>query len=449
MSFLKNVFNILTDKREIKEPIIYKESNENSNLINNLTSLAESKDPSIDIKKVENHLKLFSIGITGEKNVLFELQNSMLPFLVLHNINIEFEDYKAQLDFVIITHKFILVMEVKKLFGNIHITENGDFQRVITKNNKVVNKEGMYSPINQVERHVAILDRLLKSNGSINKCPIKYAVTFANQKTIIDIDKNAPSNIKSNVIRHDQIKTFLKNELEKKSPVFMLDQHLYGIADAILLNCKEKSFNFEDYTLDKPKEIKKESIYDAILLENPLVTSHTLRELLADFRLRLSRELNVKPYYIFTNRILENLVEKKPVTIQQLIEIEGFGHKKTQEFGKEIISIIQRNIAVENKSENSYTVEPLKNSIKSNSNIISSYNTTKTSTDFRLLLTEFRTKRSRELNVKPFYIFTNKTLEAILEKRPRNIDELLKIEGIGPKKAEEFGKEILEILHNN
>ena len=189
MSILKNVFNILTDNRNIKEPIIYKKSNETSTFLKQLTALKESNHANLDRKKVESHLKLFSIGQTGEKQVLFELQNAMLPFLVLHDVYIEFEDYKAQIDFIVITHKFILILEVKKLFGNIRVTDKGEFQRVVTKNNRVVNKEGMYSPINQVERHVAILEKLLKSSGTISKCPIKYAVTFANPKTILDISK--------------------------------------------------------------------------------------------------------------------------------------------------------------------------------------------------------------------------------------------------------------------
>ena len=79
MSILKNVFNMLTDNRNIKEPIIYKKSNETSIFLNQLTALKESNNANLDRKKVESHLKLFSIGQTGEEQVLFELQNTMLP----------------------------------------------------------------------------------------------------------------------------------------------------------------------------------------------------------------------------------------------------------------------------------------------------------------------------------------------------------------------------------
>ncbi|MGN7297090.1 HRDC domain-containing protein [Ferdinandcohnia sp. SAFN-114] len=352
--------------------------------------------------------------------------------VVLHDVYLEYEDYHAQLDFVIITHKFIMVLEVKKLFGNIHVTDKGEFQRLITKNNRIVNKEGMYSPINQVERHVAILEKLLKDKGVIESCPVKYAVTFANPKTILDISKKAPASIQSSVIRHDQIKTFIKSELVKKPPVLMSDQKLYEIADTVLKFSKEKAFNIEDYKLDPQQTSLKNSTTKNTTTSS--ISSHIdsdLKSSLSDFRLRRSKELNVKPYYIFTNKILDSLLVKKPLTIDQLLEIEGIGHKKADEFGEDITSIINGNYNVDSQVKMPST--KIQSKISSREEIKSA-------------LTAFRTKRSKELSVKPYYIFTNNTLESILDKRPDTINKLLDIEGIGPKKADEFGQEILSIL---
>lgn len=433
MSFLKNVFNILTDKREIKEPEIYKEFNEKSPLITNLTRLAEDQAPNVDLKKVESHLKLFSIGQAGEKNVLFELQHSMLPMVVLHDVYLEYEDYQAQLDFVIITHKFILVLEVKKLFGNIHVTDKGEFQRVIKKNHKTVNKEGMYSPINQVERHVAILEKILKDQKTIQNCPVKYAVTFANPKTILDVSKKAAASIHSSVIRHDQIKQFIKSELDVKSPVFMADHHVYNIADTILKYSKEKPFNIEDYILNKSY-----TPHNELTNEQPIANDRSnssddeyIKKSLSTFRSRRSKELNVKPYLIFTNKILDSLIERKPETKDQLLEIEGIGPKKVEEFGEDLLAIINKNHTDDHVA-------------KKPDQKIQSQNLSREG--IKTALIDFRTKRSKELNVKPFYIFTNNTLEFILDKQPETIKDLLEIEGIGPKKAEDYGQEILDIV---
>lgn len=423
MSFFKNILNIVTEKREIKEPIIYKEFNDKPPILHGLNQLLNSNDPSVDIKKVTHHLKTFSIGQTGESSVLFELKNSMLPMVILHDVTIEYDDYKAQMDFVIITHKFILVLEVKKLFGNIEVTDKGEFLRVITKNNRIVNKEGLYSPINQVERHVAILDKFLRSKDAIDNCPIRYAVTFANPKTIINISKNAPQHIKDNIIRHDQIKTFLKAELDKYSPTFMLDKYLYSIADTVKSHALDIPFNREDYLLPVSSESDNDIVSPkSTIVQSKLNEKEDLSHLLMEYRSKKAKQLNCKPYYIFNNHTLGELVTLKPVTNSQLLEVPGMGPKKTEEFGEEILNIIKDFIAVDCTAK---TIDM---------------------DQLRLELTQYRTVLSKQLNVKPFYIYTNKTLDSILELLPTSKDELLKVEGIGEKKADEFGEGILEIV---
>lgn len=424
MSFFKKVYNVLSDKRDITEPIIYKDFNPKSTMIHTLTSLAEGTDSNIDKKKVEQHLKLFSIGQTGESSVMFELKNSLLPILILHDVNIEYEDYKAQLDFVLVTHKFILVLEVKKLFGNIKVTEKGEFQRVITKNNRTINKEGMYSPINQVERHVAILEKLLKSKNIINKCPIRYAITFANPKTIIDISKKAPVHIQSSVIRHDQIKAFLTSELKKDSPVFMRDDIVLNIAEAIKVSCREKEFDKSQYLIDNI--VREEPV---VVEENNLTSTpdkNDLKYVLINYRSKKAKQQECAPYHVFTNKTLDEIVEKLPSTIDQLLKIQGIGNQKAEMYGYDILAFIK-------KSTEDKQTPP---TVVSNN-----------PTDLKKSLMEFRSKRARELNAKPYYIFTNKTLDAIVEIKPKTLDELLKVEGIGAKKADEFGEEILRLVN--
>ncbi|WP_404448071.1 HRDC domain-containing protein [Sutcliffiella horikoshii] len=422
MFFFKNVIDAFKDNREINQPIVHKHISENPILLENLKSLAESSNPSVDFKKVENHLKLFSIGHAGEKSVMFELKNSMVPMLILHDIYLEFEDYQAQMDFVIVTSKFILVLEVKKLFGDILVTDKGDFQRVIRKSNRVVNKEGMYSPINQVERHVMILERFLKEKGIIKKCPIRYAVTFANPKTILEISKNTPSHIQNCVIRHDQISAFLKAEKKKSSPVEMHASLVYKITNAILGASQLKPFNEQEYLVEDEQVGASAFVAATIEKEMPPVVpmeNNDLKMLLTEYRTRKAKESRVKPYHIFNNRTLDILLENMPQTSEQLLEVEGIGQKKAEDYGGEILHILQGKIA-ENSSD--------------------------TPKDFRSLLMEYRKTRARELNVAPYYIYTNKTMEAILEQKPKSIQALLKIEGIGPKKAEEFGEGIVSIF---
>lgn len=61
-------------------------------------------------------------------------------------------------------------------------------------------------------------------------------------------------------------------------------------------------------------------------------------------------------------------------------------------------------------------------------------------------LKEFRLSQSRIENVKAYYIFSDAQMNDLVEKFPKNKDELLKVSGFGNVKVEKYGDEILRIL---
>ena len=61
-------------------------------------------------------------------------------------------------------------------------------------------------------------------------------------------------------------------------------------------------------------------------------------------------------------------------------------------------------------------------------------------------LREYRLKKSRELNFKPYYIFNDATMYRIIDMKPKSIEDLVKIHGIGDKKAQLYGNDILRII---
>jgi ATP-dependent DNA helicase RecQ len=64
-------------------------------------------------------------------------------------------------------------------------------------------------------------------------------------------------------------------------------------------------------------------------------------------------------------------------------------------------------------------------------------------------LRAYRTERARRDAVPPYVIFSDKTLQGILERQPRTDAELLEVNGIGPGKAEKYGADLLEMLSGN
>jgi ATP-dependent DNA helicase RecQ len=53
---------------------------------------------------------------------------------------------------------------------------------------------------------------------------------------------------------------------------------------------------------------------------------------------------------------------------------------------------------------------------------------------------------SRRESVPPYVIASDRTLRDMAMLRPRTIDELLLVHGIGPAKAEKYGSRLLEVV---
>jgi len=70
-------------------------------------------------------------------------------------------------------------------------------------------------------------------------------------------------------------------------------------------------------------------------------SANKLASILKEFRLKKSRESGMKAFHIFTNKTLDELVEKKPITIEELRKIKGIGEKNIEGFGEELVWIIR------------------------------------------------------------------------------------------------------------
>lgn len=68
-------------------------------------------------------------------------------------------------------------------------------------------------------------------------------------------------------------------------------------------------------------------------------TNSSLYEKLKSYRLKTSQEKEVPPYCIFTNKTLDDLVKKHPVTLDELKTVMGIGKLKITTYGEDIINI--------------------------------------------------------------------------------------------------------------
>ena len=61
-------------------------------------------------------------------------------------------------------------------------------------------------------------------------------------------------------------------------------------------------------------------------------------------------------------------------------------------------------------------------------------------------LREWRRQEAAERKLPAYCVFTDATLIALAEGRPRNATELVKVQGLGPAKASKYGEQVLAIL---
>ncbi|SFC49283.1 HRDC domain-containing protein [Clostridium uliginosum] len=361
MSFLDRLFNV---KRTITEPIFLKEF-ENSN--NTLNDLQELSNKVISNKKrlIDRDIFFLKQTLYGEKNVYNELKNSFIPMLALHDIKLEHNDYIAQYDFILITSKCVFILKTKQLNGDIDITEDGDFVRIIkNRQGKFIKKQGMYNPISINERNANVLKEILQKEKLLSNISVKSIVVISNPKSIVNKSK-CPQNIKENLYKYDQIGSLIKKLLEDdKSSRELSENTMHEIANYLINNNKvekidyvskylliDKDFKKEDYKIEaKEAQIFESNLHSNIdnstnnnFINNDKTScddSEKLYELLRQYRLKASREEGFKAYMVFTNEELNFLIESKPKSKDELLNIKGFGPKKVEKYGDAILDIL-------------------------------------------------------------------------------------------------------------
>ena len=341
-SFLERIKLALKGKEELKVPALIKEGSSAQKIIDKLQCNLEKEKSSETQKDLLNKVKILELGLYGEKSVQFELMNAFIPIHIMHDLQLQHGEWKAQIDFVVVTRKFLLVIEVKNYYGNIHITEHGDFIRNVMKGKRLVFQEGFYSPIRQIERQTEVLRTLLMENGIIgNKTPIKQVVVFTNNKTILDM-KKAKEDIRDRIVRVDGLVGYISKELTKSSPVQILDNRMSDISGFLKnSHIEEEIEKTEDIVELKLLGETVEAVANPLAEQTPLVSG--VEEALRKFRKDRAVALGMKAFHVFSNQTLDEIVTKQPTTLIELSTIRGIGDKKIEEFGHDIIEVIQRN----------------------------------------------------------------------------------------------------------
>jgi hypothetical protein len=299
MSILGTIFG---QKKTIDKPIFIKDFSNDNTQLKDLENLFHRLKDGEKKDIIERDMMLLKYGISGESNVHYELKNSFMPMLCLHDVRIQHDDYVAQLDFVVITNKFLAVLETKKLNGDITVNRDGDFIRTIRTRRGKEFKEGIYSPITQNTRHLKIVKDLLSQKLNINHIPLKSLVVIANPKSIINKDK-CPNDIKHSLYKFDQVAKQLEYlQKDKKNEYDLDEKRMYSIAELLLKMDTPIHFNNQaKYNLLEEDFYKTEDVVNMVTEDKSdvVVKSEINLVIQLDIRSLMVYLLMVKPFYQF------------------------------------------------------------------------------------------------------------------------------------------------------
>ncbi len=348
---------------KMKEPIFLKESSNAEEQIERLKYLEPLLNPEGQAI-IRQDIKCLEYGIAGEKNIAFELKNSHMPMYILHDIFLEDGDLSAQIDYLVFTKKICFVIECKNLIGDIEINNAGDFIRT-TEFGGRKRKEGIYSPITQNQRHLELIKKIKVDNKSniLTKFMVgryfedyyKSVVVLANPKTVLNA-KFAKKEVKEKVIRADQLIKYIKVMYDQSKETTSSDERLLEWAQSFLDLHKEVMKDYsEKYEQYKKEANKAEGSVQEIIMNTeekkvvimsatlPVEETEIFKELKV-YRLNKSREENIKPYYIYNDNQLKDLISKMPRSNEELLAVSGFGEAKINKYGNDILKIIEKYI---------------------------------------------------------------------------------------------------------
>lgn len=193
-------------------------------------------------------------------------------------------------------------------------------------------KEAVYSPYTQAMRHREILKkRWIKKNSklivamrekSFDTLWYKPLVVLSNSKSILNT-KYAPKDVKSSTIRVDQLVEYIKKDLATYDRSLLSNQQsMLELANTFLEGNVERHTSF------------------ANKYKNIVTNDDDLIEILKKFRRKRSKEKGIPAYFVFSDKELNDIVDKKPTKIEDLNNI--LPDIRIRSHGKEILEVINK-----------------------------------------------------------------------------------------------------------
>jgi hypothetical protein len=176
-------------------------------------------------KQAADQLRIRKAGLKGESEsaylIDFDFAGSA-NWAVVHDLRLEHRGRTAQIDHLLINRWLdIYVLESKHFHAGLRITETGEFLRW---DNYRKNFSGMASPLEQNDRHIAVLRDVVESIEWPQRFGLRIAPSFQSLVLVapnarIDRSKRFDS---SRVIKADQLKKQIWKDIDGENPILGL-----------------------------------------------------------------------------------------------------------------------------------------------------------------------------------------------------------------------------------
>ena len=164
----------------------------------------------------------------------------------------------------------------------------------------------------------------------------KSLVVLANPKTVLNV-KYATKDVKGKIVRADQLISKIK-EMDVKVEVELSQNTMLDIANSFMEKRKENTSDYAKKYEELLQKVETNDPYEEVV---PANNREEIVKRLKAFRLEQSRKENIKPYYIFNDAQMEDIIAKNPQTKEELLQVSGFGNVKVEKYGEEIVGILK------------------------------------------------------------------------------------------------------------
>ncbi|MDF2946827.1 MAG: hypothetical protein K0S51_1506 [Bacillales bacterium] len=198
-------------------------------------------------EKIIEDLSMCRAGFYGEQSLEYFL--NQLPqneFRIFHNLRFETPTI-FQIDFFLLSKKFILILEVKNMVGKLEFDE-GFGQLIQIKSSgetKIYN-----DPVLQASGHKLNLEKMLLSSN-LNFPPITYLVVMTKQNSLITVKSQNQNYIKK-IIRSNKLLNKITELSLQHSKELITEKELKKITKFLLKSNQEREQNLlEDYGIEQ------------------------------------------------------------------------------------------------------------------------------------------------------------------------------------------------------